>query len=459
MNIHPRSFLAAALCLAAMSLLDSPARASKPDPDYLPRRVHIGIGLGVDPLPDGGEVVFFPGLAPEGPAYRDGLRAGDRVKSAQGQEIRSLKLFMDLFHALEGGDVFKLVVDRAGEEVALEIKVGELPLEAFDGALVNYGCVNLNGDLLRTLATKPATGDGPFPAVLFIPSHPCASMDLAFPPPNAYKNLIAAFNAAGFATMRLEKSGVGDSHGPPCWKLGFEADVEAFRLALRHLKSQKHVDADRVVLFGHGYGGLVAARLAAEEKVRGVMTYGPVARGLAQRVAGNARRSSGYGGVDAAKHGAAAKSAEAFFARLIAGEEPTNIAASDPAMAEAMEVLFSDGQHYSGRHYTFWPQVGAIDPAEAWRDCGVPVLAVSGGADPLVEADEAELVAAAVDSVRPGEGTVAVVDGVDHLMFAAADRKGAWDRYMAMMQGQHSPLEFNDALASLLVDWAREEVE
>lgn len=83
--------------------------------------------------------------------------------------------------------------------------------------------------------------------------------------------------AAGFALLRVDdrgvgQSGIGDDPNP-----GFAALVADGRRALAALAAQPQVDPDRIIIIGHGEGALVASILAAE---------GTRARGRKRKLAG-----------------------------------------------------------------------------------------------------------------------------------------------------------------------------
>jgi dienelactone hydrolase len=58
----------------------------------------------------------------------------------------------------------------------------------------------------------------------------------------------------GFATVRREKPGVGDSEGN-CAATDFTTELTAYRQALRHLQDYPFVDRNRIFLFGMRNGG------------------------------------------------------------------------------------------------------------------------------------------------------------------------------------------------------------
>src|SRR5215469_4019085 len=79
-----------------------------------------------------------------------------------------------------------------------------------------YQSIEIDGTLRRTLLTFPKNVQGRRPAVLVLGGIGCFSVDSAADPQDSYMRLAHDLGRRGFVVMRLEKSGVGDSQGPPC---------------------------------------------------------------------------------------------------------------------------------------------------------------------------------------------------------------------------------------------------
>lgn len=75
----------------------------------------------------------------------------------------------------------------------------------------------------------------------------------------------------GVVVMRLEKSGTGDSQGPPCMTVDLLTEMRSYEVALTALARDSHVDSNRIYLFGHSIGSLMAPRIANNGKVAGVI--------------------------------------------------------------------------------------------------------------------------------------------------------------------------------------------
>lgn len=117
----------------------------------------------------------------------------------------------------------------------------------------------------------PTTGTGPFPAALWISSTGREDRyGFAGPPPVdlGSHEITDALANAGFVVLRFDERGRGKSEAAESTFLG---QVEDARRGLRTLLVQEEVDPDRVIVLGHGEGGLRALHVAAGTPgIRGV---------------------------------------------------------------------------------------------------------------------------------------------------------------------------------------------
>ncbi|MEV6694135.1 alpha/beta fold hydrolase [Micromonospora sp. NPDC051196] len=116
-------------------------------------------------------------------------------------------------------------------------------------------------------------GPGPHPTALLLPGSGPLNRDgdhrrLRL---GIQRELAAALAAAGVATLRYDRRGVGDSSGR-FWPTGFHDNVDDAQAALAALDADADVDSEALFLVGHSEGALTATMLAA----RGVTTAGLV---------------------------------------------------------------------------------------------------------------------------------------------------------------------------------------
>ncbi|MCE2982824.1 MAG: PDZ domain-containing protein, partial [Parachlamydia sp.] len=171
----------------------------------------------------------------------------------------------------------QLTVLRGKKKLVLKAKAAARPYETDDNATVIYDEVAYKGGQLRVIINKPFK-ENKMPAMLFIPGYTCSSID-DLPNYHPYKRIVDAYVDAGYVTLRVEKSGLGDSKNtPPCESCDLLDEIENFEVGLKKLKSLPYVDPNQIIIVGHSMGGIVAPAISAKNKVAGVVVYGTTAK-------------------------------------------------------------------------------------------------------------------------------------------------------------------------------------
>src|SRR4029077_3019714 len=235
------------------------------------------VGVQVVAVPDGNGVVVQT-LVDGGSAGAAGLRAQDVITDVNHHRIAGVPDFVQLVKGFRAGDTALVTITRDGNPRTVPVPIRARPLETAVDVDVRYGAVAVDGTLRRTIVTAPKSV-GRHAAVLYLNGVGCfsqESLDLS----SHDAHLLYGLTRAGFVTMRVEKSGMGDSEGPPCESpaADFDAEVRAYAAGLTALKRAPFVDPDRVFLVGLSVGGVEAPLVAHEEPVRGIVVVNTVAK-------------------------------------------------------------------------------------------------------------------------------------------------------------------------------------
>lgn len=121
------------------------------------------------------------------------------------------------------------------------------------------GNITLSG----TLAMP--NGDIPFPAIVFIAGSGEVDRNENHRkmPINVFKELTEHLTGHGFATLRYDKRGVGESEGHYL-STGFFDNIQDAKWALEYLKSRNEIDTDHIFIIGHSEGAYAAIKIASE---------------------------------------------------------------------------------------------------------------------------------------------------------------------------------------------------
>ena len=136
------------------------------------------------------------------------------------------------------------------------------------------------GTLGGTL-TLPVAGHAPFPAVTTLTGSGAHYRDGNRTPDHPYRpfrQIADKLAACGIATLRVDDRGVGESTGDANAATAEDTAADG-AAALTFLRARPEIDARRVGLIGHSYGGEIAPMVAAEDpKVAAVVLLAGPAR-------------------------------------------------------------------------------------------------------------------------------------------------------------------------------------
>jgi len=262
-----RAFISSVIAIAVLITV---ALGQSQD-DILLRRAFFGVGL--EKSADGARVTS---VFPDSTAADAGIKAGDSLQAVDGQPTASPEAVIAAIGRHKVGDAVKIGFLRAGSSTTIDVKLKPYPFERMANSTVHYGSVASSpGVNLRTIISVPNEQPGRrYPAAMLIGGGSCGSLDTPLNIDIGPVALIHAVGSQGFVTMRVEKSGVGDSGGPPCDSIGFEEELAGYRAALNALRSHPSVDPQRIQLIGISLGGVFVPLLASETNVAGIVVYG-----------------------------------------------------------------------------------------------------------------------------------------------------------------------------------------
>jgi pimeloyl-ACP methyl ester carboxylesterase len=286
--------------------------------------------------------------------------------------------------------------------------------ETFDHATVTYDWVtNQRGEKLRTFVTRPNNAAGKVPAIFFVGWLSCDSME--YPDANTRDGfgifLRRLIDQSGYATVRMDKPGVGESQGD-CSKADFQSEIEGFQAAFDSMSKYDFIDRDRVVVIGLSNGGGFAPLAALDHPVRGYISCGTWGRTWYEHMLDLERRRLLEEGKSPAEVNAAVKSFVEFYTLyLMKGMTPGQVIAQHP---EWKDLWYDspDGQY--GRPAAFYQQLQALNLGEVWQKVNTPVLVIRGTGDNIMSRSDSEAIVRTVNQVHPGKARYLQVDDMTH---------------------------------------------
>lgn len=378
----------------------------------------------------------------EGGVVRIGVPAvGGRFEGARSDDGATLT---GALH--QGGAAMPLVLSRrTGEAVAAPaLNRPQTPQPPFPYSSEEVVIDAPDGVRLAGTLTLPE-GEGPHPAVLLITGSGAQDRDETVFGHKPFLVLADALTRRGVAVLRVDDRGVGGSSGPmqDLTTADYASDAAA---AAAWLARRPGIDGARVGLIGHSEGGTIAPIVAqavdAPALAFVVLLAGPAVPG-GEVLTEQARRFQLARGIDpdVVEANAALQTRLMQIVAAHADDEAATSSAARTLLQEAgvSESLVEEGVQQVALAWTRW--FVAHDPRPSLAALDVPVLAIYGGKDVQVPADQN---ATALREVLPA-AEVVVMPELNHLLQTAG--AGLPDEY-ARIEETIDP----EALAKI-VDW------
>lgn len=371
-----------------------------------------------------------------------GVMAGDVLKSVAGRPVASADDVARALRSYRGGETISLDVTRAGRRVVVREVLRAAPPERWEGVEAVYRAVTVDGALRRVIVTRPPS-PGPHAAILLVGGLGCYSLDGIAQDEAPYGRLLYDLTRDGYVTMRVEKTGEGDSHGPLCAapEADFKLEVAGYAAGLKALREYDFVDPTRVFIFAHSIGPLDAVLVAQQAQVRGIIAAETIGRGWFDYQLEIVRQqpldlASPYDEVERSAR-RYERCLHQFYVEKAASELVVN---ADPGCRDVMVPGIPD---------TYLHQVGDLDLAAEWKKVDVPVLVIYGTSDPATGPDESFYLVNMINSFHPGRASYLEIPGMGHVLNPSASKAS----FLRDHGGPHPQLD--SAVLPAVRDWLR----
>lgn len=385
------------------------------------------------------------------------LKKDDIILKIGDKTFKSTDEFIAEFLKYEPKEEVKLTVLRGNKTLTLKAKAIARPFETDDNAEVIYDEAPYRGGQLRVIINKPHK-EGKLPAMLFIPGYTCSSID-ELSSDHPYKRIVDAYVDAGYVTLRIEKSGLGDSKNtPPCNSCDLKDEVENFEVGLRKIKTLPYVDTSKIIIVGHSMGGIIAPALSAKHQVAGVVVYGTTAKSWFEYQIEMYRVQNALAGMNPIEVEESVVRQYDLNYRYFVKKENLADMARDAYVDSVLRAdwLYNGNGMIYDRNAEYWRQIQDYPHLENWKNTKAKVLVQFGESDfqAFSRADHQQIVNT-VNYFNPGNATLVTYPLTDHYFAQSGTMQQAYDKYVG---GQIQTLfdEYNPEVGASAVRWSNE---
>lgn len=212
--------------------------------------------------------------------------------------------------------------------------------------------------------------------------------------------------AAGFALIRVDRSGTGESEGPGCDRLDYVTEVRHYREALEQLRNHPWIDPERIVIYGDSLGSTTAPLVALDNNVSGVLVQGAGALTYYERMIHFDRiQLERQRNFDPERlHDEMMRRMEFHRHYLLKEMTPTEIEAAYPHLQGVWASMrgTADAFPHYGRPFAWHWQAARQNWLGAWAKIDAPVMVVYGEYEQFETRHGHRLIVDTVNRLRPG---------------------------------------------------------
>jgi uncharacterized protein len=407
--------------------------------------------------------ILVKSVVPNFTAAKLGIQVDDIIVAINEMDSLDLLDFKKLERELNEEEPIAITFIRGRRKTRVVGQVLQGRWESSFGE-VAYGEVGYGRGFLRTIVHKPY-GAARFPTVFYLQDYTCGSIDFSKDSLSPIKKMVDGWVKAGYAVVRVEKPGVGESEGTKdCARLNYLEELMAFQNALASLKKLPYIDSTQIFLFGHSLGGIAAPLLAAKAKFkpRGIMVYGAVVKPWFEHMLDVFRKRP-------VLYKEPLQSVEVntrmitplLYEWLVQGRNASDLF-TDPDFEAILTSKENPLAYYKGtffgRSSTFFSDLNRLNLAQTWAQAAVPTLAIYGEFDgQAISSESSQMIAQLINEVRPGKGTYKFLKGTDESLIKVQSFEESKQLRKSGKYIEHAHQNFNPEIVEMTVNWMKQQ--
>jgi pimeloyl-ACP methyl ester carboxylesterase len=414
----------------------------------LPRRAFLGIQMDLNrQTPEHkaatqGKGVLITNVFAFSTAVEAGLRINDILLKINEKEINAPAEAIEEVRILPLQSQIAFTVFRNGQEMVFKTEMKSYPVEQTDDIYTTYSQVPSSDALLRAIINYPKKA-GKFPAVVWVSGVSCYSLDTPFDTLSAEVKMVRFLARNGFAVIRLDRPGLGDSKGKiPCREMDFNTEAQHYVNAVRELKKWTYVDSSQVFLLGHSMGGVLGPLVAKQEKVKGIVAYGTIGKPFIEYLIDSRRaQAEKLYQMGGAETDSFMRSITDLCGKFLNEKKSLAQIVREKPDYQEISRLFAD------RAPDYWYQLHELNIARNWEEFKGYTLLLWGKHDFISHPDEHTTIQRTIARQSPNKVTYIPLENTNHSM----SYHETWD----MARGQQIGGEYNPKVGEEILKWLK----
>ncbi|MFN8346170.1 MAG: alpha/beta fold hydrolase [Spirosomataceae bacterium] len=435
-----RTLLFCILCFLALSAFSQA--------QDLPRRAFLGIQMDLNrqtaehKAATQGKGVLITNVFAFSTAVEAGLRMNDILLKINEKEVNTPTEAIEEVRTLPLQSPIAFTVFRNGQEMVFKTAMKSYPLEQTDDIHTTYSQIQASDALLRAIINHPKK-EGKFPAVVWVSGVSCYSLDTPFDTLVAQVKMARFLARNGFAVIRLDRPGLGDSKGKiPCREMDFKTEARYYAESIRELKKWAYVDSTQIFLIGHSMGGVLGPLIAKEEKVKGIVAYGTIGKPFIEYLIDSRRaQAEKLYQMGGAETDAFMRSITDLCGKFLNEKKSLAQIVKEKPDYQAISGLFAD------RAPDYWYQLHDLNIARNWEEFKGYTLLLWGKHDFISHPDEHTTIQRTIARQSPNKVTYIPLENTNHSM----SYHETWD----MARGQQIGGEYNPKVGEEILKWLK----
>jgi uncharacterized protein len=358
--------------------------------------------------------VLVKSIIPNSSAEKAGLKTGDVLLKINSVEVNSPDEAVKLVGTYKGGDQFSYEIIRDKKLQKGNSSFKEYRREEYKDIDMEYSAVKSVNGIQRMIISKPKNIKNA-PVVVYLGGIGCYSLDNAMDTSRNETQFLNAMTRAGYVCVRAEKPGVGDNTAcKSCAEIGFKEELDGYVNTVRSIKKYSYVDSNRIYVFGHSMGGVMAPLVAQQTNLAGIIAYGTIGSNFMEYLL-KTRRTIGeaYSWPPDETDAYVKEYCECASYFFIEKMNSDKAALKNRSCKEYLSVLEYRSRKYNDELYD-------LNIPLAWKNFNGKALLMWGEGDFIASKEDHKIIAEAINYYHPGNATFAIMAKSTHNLSNAA---------------------------------------